>query len=317
MDKLIGAREALRSRAALAGGFALAGSSVVAGKILAGLPVFFASAAGAAIAFVVLVPLALREKYAPGALRRALPMLAAQAFFGVALFRVLMLAALSRASASEAGLATSATPAITALLSGLFLRERIRARAGLGIALAVLGMVLLESHGSISIGSGRLLGFALALGAAASESVFNVLSKRQGSSIGPRRTSAIVMAMAAVLLAVLSLATGERVALAEIGRTRALALAYQGVFSSALAYILWYTGIAGVSASTGGAFSTFIPLASFALSIIVLGERPAAAAFAGCAVALLGMLLCALPRRGAAGADGADGALGSREEGAA
>ncbi len=119
----------------LTGAFVLAGSSVVAGKVLAGLPVFFAAAGGAAIALIALVPLASREaKPARGALRSSLPLLAAQAFFGVALFRVLMLAALARSSASEAGIATSVTPVITALLSTLFLKEKIRWRVAVGIA---------------------------------------------------------------------------------------------------------------------------------------------------------------------------------------
>ena len=45
----------------LTGAFVLAGSSVVAGKVLAGLPVFFAAAGGAAIALLALVPLAAGE----------------------------------------------------------------------------------------------------------------------------------------------------------------------------------------------------------------------------------------------------------------
>ncbi|MDP3178428.1 MAG: DMT family transporter [Spirochaetaceae bacterium] len=296
MDGRIGAY------AALAGGFILAGSSVVAGKVLSDLPVFFAAAGGAAIALLALVPLASREARPDrGALRRSLPLLAAQAFFGVALFRVLMLAALTRTSAAEAGIATSATSAITALLSVLFLKERIGWRAAAGVALTALGIAALESGGGPPGGLARTLdprsiaGCLLALGAAASESVFNVLSKKLDASIGPRRASAIVMGMAFVLLALLSLASGERIEWGSIGLERGLAFAYQGLFSSALAYLLFFTGIARVPASTAGVFAGFIPLSSFALSILFLGERPGAAAFAGCALAISGILLCAEP----------------------
>jgi drug/metabolite transporter (DMT)-like permease len=286
------------AHAALAGGFVLAGSSVVAGKLLAGLPVFFASAGGAAIALLVLLPLAAREaKPGRGALRRSLPLLAAQAFFGVALFRVLMLAALSRASASEAGVATSAAPAITALLSALFLKERIGWRAAAGIALAAAGIALLES-GEIDL-AGHLGGCLLALGAAASESIFNVISKKLDSTIGPRRASAAVMGIACALLSALSLVSGERVEWGAIGLARGLALAYQGLFSSALAYVLFFTGIARVPASVAGVFSGLIPLSSFALSALLLGERPRAEGFAGCALAIGGIVLCATRGAGA------------------
>jgi drug/metabolite transporter (DMT)-like permease len=290
--------------AALSGGFILAGSSVISGKLLSSLPVFFASAGGAAIALLALLPLAAGEaKGEPGALRRALPLLAAQAFFGVALFRVLMLAALTRTSAAEAGIATSATPAITALLSALFLRERIGVRSVSGIALAAIGIALLESGGVVSasaagtalLAGSSLAGILLALGAAASESTFSVISKKMGASIGPIRASAFVMGLASAFLALLSLATGERIEWGTIGLARGLAFAYQGLFASALAYILFFTGIAKLPASTAGAFSSFIPLSSFALSVLLLGERPRAGAFVGCAVAVGGMLLCALP----------------------
>jgi drug/metabolite transporter (DMT)-like permease len=289
----------------LAGGFVLAGSSVIAGKFLVGLPVFFAAAAGTAIALLVLVPLAAGEtRPERGAMRRALPFFAAQAFFGVALFRVLMLAALSRTSASEAGIATGVTPVITALLSALFLRERIGLRAALGIGLAAAGIVALESGAGVEtvapiahFASRHLVGCFLALGAAASESAFNVLSKRLEASIGPKRASASVMAIALVLLATLSLVTGEKVELNAISPNRGLAFVYQGLFASALAYVLWFTGVAKVPVSTAGVFSGFMPLSSFALSALVLGERPRPAAYAGCLLAIGGILLCASPHR--------------------
>ncbi len=297
--------------AALSGGFVLAGSSVVAAKLLAGLPVFFAAAAGTAIALVALIPLAAAEaRSEPGparrdALRRALPLLAAQALFGIALFRILMLLALRLTSAAVAGVATSATPALTALLSALFLRERIGPRTAVGITLAALGIATLQSGGAalgaplgVAGGSGELVGCLLALGAAASESAFNVLSKRLPAAVGPRLASAAVMALALVILGGLSLATGEKVEWASIGTERLLALAYMGLFSSALAYILWFAGVARVPASTAGAFAGLMPLSSFALSIAFLGERPRAAAFAGSALAIAGILLCAAaPRR--------------------
>jgi len=295
--------------AALSGGFILAGSSVISGKLLSGLPLFFAAAGGAAIALLALVPLAFREaKPERGALRRALPLVAAQAFFGVALFRVLMLAALSRTSAAEAGIATSATPAITALLSALFLKERIGSRTASGIALAAIGIALLESGGVASgsaglrvlgggLGGGALAGLLFALGAAASESAFCVLSKKMGSTIGPRQASALVMGIAALLLGALSLLSGENVEWGAIGLERGFAFAYQGLFASALAYLCFFAGIAKVPASTAGVFSGFIPLSSFALSVLFLGERPQGAAVVGGALAIAGMILCALPRR--------------------
>jgi Predicted membrane protein len=281
-------------------GFALAGSSVLPGKIVCGLPLFFAAASGAAIALLVLLPFALREKRPErGALRRALPLLCAQAFFGMALYRALMLLALRYASAGEVGMATSATPAITALIATFALRERMGPRRISGVALSVLGIALIESGANVARASssgsseGRLLGLALALGASASESAFNVLAKRLHPSIGPRLASAIVTALALAMLCALSALAGERIELGSIRPAEWAALLYQGVFVSALAYIFFYKGAARLPASSIGAFSSFIPITGLLVSVAFLGEGFGPRSVAGAAAALAGMLLCA------------------------
>jgi drug/metabolite transporter (DMT)-like permease len=304
----IGMESRLGAYAALSGGFILVGSSVVAAELLTGLPVFFAAAGGTAVALAVLIPLAACEaRPESGTLRRALPLLAAQAFFGIALFRVFMLLALARTSATIVGITTSATPALTALLSALFLKEKIGRRTAAGIALAALGIAALQAGGPGAPSGAAptntdlraVFGCLLALGAAASESAFNVLSKRLPATIGPRHASAAVMALALLILGVLSIASGERVDWGGIGLRQVLAFAYMGLFSSALAYMLWFAGVARVPASTAGAFAGFMPLSSFALSITFLGEKPRAAAFVGAGLAMAGILLCAAaPPRG-------------------
>jgi drug/metabolite transporter (DMT)-like permease len=171
--------------------------------------------------------------------------------------------------------------------------------AAAGIALATLGIGALQSGGSDLAGLSlrALAGCLLALGAAASESVFNLLGKRVPATIGPRLASAVVMAMALLILGALSIASGEKIEWESIGLERFLAFAYMGLFSSALAYILFFTGVARLPVSTVGVFSGFMPLSSFALSLAFLGERPRAATFAGSALAIAGIALCAAGTR--------------------
>jgi drug/metabolite transporter (DMT)-like permease len=282
----------------LALGFALAGSSVIPGKALADLPVFFATAGGAGIALVVLLPLAALEGRSASPLWKAMPLLVVQAFFGMALFRVLMMAALSRTGAAEVGMAMSAAPAITALLAAAFLKERIGPTKAAGIALVVAGIAILDSgSAAASVIGGRLAGLLLAVGAAASESIFNVIAKRLPSELGPLRSSAAVTAIAFAMLAALSLAAGESVDVALAVKTHLWPFVYQGVFVSAIAYVFFYRGAARLPASTIGLFSCMMPLAGFGLSVLLLGERPGATGILGAALALLGIGLCARMRR--------------------
>jgi len=298
-------------------GFILAGSSVIPGAALVGLPVFWSAAAGSGLALLALVPLAFVEARAGlrlvgrseylGGILRALPLLGVQALFGMALFRAFMLGALARTSAAEVGVAASATPAITALLAALFLGERIGPRNALGIALVVGGIGLVDS-GGLALGRGlapgRGAGIGLALASAASEAVFNVSAKALPSKVGPMVSSAVVTLLAFSLLAALSAWTGERVGAAGLAPRILAALAYQGFFVSALAYVCFYSGASKLSAATIGAFSGLIPLAGLAASVAFLGERPRALALVGAALAVAGVRLCAATKRGAGGLRG-------------
>ena len=94
-----------------------------------------------------------------------------ESFLGNFLFSICMLYGVALTSALAAGVTMAAIPAAVALLSRLFLGERIRPRVMLAIACAALGIALLglARHGSPAAdgGPGVLLGYALLLAAMA------------------------------------------------------------------------------------------------------------------------------------------------------
>ena len=47
---------------------------------------------------------------------------------------------------------------------------------------------------------------------------------------------------------------------------------YYGVVGTASGYLLWYRGLASISASTAGVFTGIVPISAVVLSYIVLGE---------------------------------------------
>ncbi len=61
--------------------------------------------------------------------------------------------------------------------------------------------------------------------------------------------------------------------LCAIGLTGWLALAWYGLFVTALAFICWYEGISRCGALTAAAFSAMMPFTSALLSVLILGER--------------------------------------------
>jgi drug/metabolite transporter (DMT)-like permease len=221
-----------------------------------------------------------------------------QAFFGIFLFRLFLLTGLNHTSSVEAGILTGATPAITAILATAILKEAPDRRKVSGILLTVSGVLLIQ--GVLRAGAGfapdHLLGNALVLCAAASESAFNILSRISAAQekrepVHPLVQTALVSAIALALSIVPALRESPVHRLAAIGAREWLALAWYGVFVTALAFVFWYAGIRRSSAFTAAAFSGMMPFSSLILSVLVLGEQADMRQWLGGLLVVLGMFL--------------------------
>jgi len=131
---------------------AIVGSSIVVGKVaVARLPVFLLSGLRFAVASAILVTLVLLvERPLPRPARRDVAVLALQAFAGIFAFNVLLLYGLRLTSAAEGGIVTSTTPAVAAALAVLTLGERWSRARTLGVALAVVGVLALNTAAAAS-----------------------------------------------------------------------------------------------------------------------------------------------------------------------
>jgi drug/metabolite transporter (DMT)-like permease len=230
-----------------------------------------------------------------------------QALFGIFLFRMFLLQGLVLTSAGEAGILTGATPAITALLAWLLLKERMFMSSFLGIVSTVSGIMIIQGlfspAGDFSAEhfSGNLLVFCAAL----CESLFNIISRlgivkaveQPEQLLEPVVQSTLVSAIALVLCLVPALTEEPAAALAGLGMSGWGALVWYGLFVTALAFICWYEGITRCSASVAAAFSGMMPVTSLILSVFLLGEQPGTAQLFGGTLVLLGMVLTGLEAR--------------------
>ena len=266
--------------------FTLAGTSVVAARFVAGLlGIFTITAVSLAIALLFLVPAYFKKivRILAGLPLKGYLFLAVQALCGIFLFRMFLLGGLAYTSSGEAGILTSATPAITAVLAMIFLKERAGWKKVAGIIMTVTGVLLIQGllapEGALSMS--HFLGNMLVICAAACESLFNIFSRAfvlKGASGGrpmaePPVQTAIVSAMALVLCFIPALLEHPMQRLGAIGVTEWLALLWYGLFVTALAFICWYEGISRCGALTAAAFSGMMPFTSALLSVLILGER--------------------------------------------
>jgi drug/metabolite transporter (DMT)-like permease len=266
--------------------FTLAGTSVIAGRFVSGkLGVFTITAASLFFALAFLLP-AYFQKIKQTVIslpRKGYLYLAVQALCGIFLFRMFLLSGLKITSSGEAGILTSATPAITAVLATVFLKERAGFKKIAGISMTMLGVLLiqglLKTHSALSMS--HFAGNTLVICAAACEALFNTFSrafaiKGTASSmpkVEPPVQTAIVSFMALIFCLIPAIWEQPIQRLSTIGLTQWLALVWYGLFVTALAFICWYEGIRRCGALTAAAYSGMMPFTSALLSFVILHER--------------------------------------------
>lgn len=301
----------MKGPAFLFSAFTLAGTSVIAGRFVSGkLGVFTITAASLFFALLFLLPVYFQKikQTVLSMPAKGYLFLTIQALCGIFLFRMFLLCGLNLTSSGEAGILTSATPAITAVLAMVFLKERtgIKKIAGIGLTIAGVLMIqgLLAPHGAFSMS--HFGGNMLVICAAACEALFNTFSrafalkgdKSSLPKVEPPVQTAIVSFIALALCLIPAVWEQPTRRLGAIGLTEWLALAWYGLFVTALAFICWYEGIRRCGALTAAAYSGMMPFTSALLSVVLLHESLDIMKLAGGLLILGGMILLGLNTAG-------------------
>ncbi len=278
--------------AMLVGAMSLAGSSVVVGKMLvATVPVFVAAFGSLLVAFICMLPLMLgRFGELPLLTTREWMYLFLQGLCGIVLFRVFTLYGLHMTGAVQAGIITGATPAVLAVLSLLLLGERISGRMAVGIALAVLGCMVINAFAFGGGGESTLFGSILVGLAVVSEALFTIFRKRICHSVSAITNTAVLIFCSLLLLAIPAVME-FRVMNTGLSLVAMAAIVYYGVFATVLAYLLWTSAVGKVSGSTAGAATAAMPASSVILAVVVLGESPHWQHLAGCLLIISGIIV--------------------------
>jgi len=284
--------------------FSLAGTSVITGYILSEtLGSFTVTFVSLGIMLLCLAPFYGAKTAKTIRLLKSgdWKMLILQAIFGIFLFRIFLLSGVNLTSTVEAGILTGTAPAITAVLAYLVLREMPSGWTAAGIACTVMGIVLLAGVNiySAAFSAEHMGGNVLILCAMASESAFNIISRRHRAKqlnetdipIHPMVQTLIVSAVAFVLSIIPALMEQPFAALQMIGLNAWLALIWYGLIVTALAFVFFYAGVKRCDAYTTAAFSGMIPLTSMLLSLLLLREAISYAQWAGGFLIISSMLM--------------------------
>jgi drug/metabolite transporter (DMT)-like permease len=196
----------------------------------------------------------------------------------------------ARATTTAWIVATS--PIFIALLGWLALKEKLSALQVLGIAVAVLGVLLVVSRGdlfTLAGGGAVTRGDVLVMISAPNWAVFSILSRRGLRQHPAARMMFYVMAFGWGFTTLLFLSNPQFAAMRALPWDGWVAVIFLGVFCSGLAYIFWYDALKSIPASQVGVFLYIEPLVTVAVAWAVLGEQLTWAALLGGAVTLAGI----------------------------
>lgn len=208
----------------------------------------------------------------------------------MALYQLSYVMSIERVGVAVAVLITMCgAPVVVALISWLFLGERLRLRTLVTMAMAVTGTILLVGWPDPSAaGAARTLsGLALALAAATFQALYVLSGRAAGSVCHPLHSAGIGFGLGALLLLPAALAGGLVLHYTPQGWAFLL---YIAMVPTAIGQALFLTGLRSTSATSGAIASLLEPLTSTILAVVLLNERLGASGALGAAV-LLGAIV--------------------------
>lgn len=262
----------------LAGAMILAGSSVVMAKYLLSIPIFLSQSIALFFALLIIFPAALILEGPFSDFKIPIKdwfLLFFQAVCGMFLFRIFLFIGLRYTSATSSGIILSTTPAVLVIFSFIFLNEKLNIRTVVGILFCIGGISLINLNvkGVEASPESTFLGTFLILLCVTLEALFTILRKKQSTEDRPITATAFIILFVFILCLPGTVVELQHFNLNQISAVQVFRLLYFGICCSALAYILWLSGLPKVKVSQAAAMSGIMPMTSVLLSSIFLGEN--------------------------------------------
>lgn len=274
-------------------------------SLTAALPVFLLAWMRFGIAAVAMASWIKRPADEPAMTVNTKRLVFLESFIGNFMFSICMLYGVSMTSAVSAGVILSMIPAAIAIMSWLFLGERVGRRVWLAAVLGVIGIALLSlsRHGAGAtglqqedfFGSKAMLGNALVFAAVLCEGVYATVGKKLTGSLSPKRISALINLWGFALMTPMGAWFAWRFDFAAVHSGVWMLLVFYALAASVWTVWMWMTGLQTVPAARAGVFSVLLPIMTALTGVVVYGERLGPLELLAFAIALAGVLLATLP----------------------
>jgi drug/metabolite transporter (DMT)-like permease len=203
---------------------------------------------------------------------------------GVFAYNYLFLEGLSLTTATNGSLIVALNPLLTALLSAMYLKERIRPIqvGGLFLALAGVGVVVTDGSTEVLRRLSFNRGDLLLLGAPLAWALYTIVGKKILAFLPPLTATAYASLFGTLLLLPAALLEGPLSAgLSGLGFFGWLSVLQLALLGTVVGFVWWYDGVAELGAARAAVFVNLVPLFGVLLAALILSEPVGPAKIAG------------------------------------
>jgi drug/metabolite transporter (DMT)-like permease len=226
------------------------------------------------------------------AVLRAWPLLLLLAVLGMLAYNLFLYEALNFTTPAGASLINAANPATMALLAVVLVKDRLTLRGITGIALSLVGVLVILSGGSLTslLGLDINVGQLLLVGAVIVFSLYSIWG-RLARTVPPITATAAQAVLVCVVMTPFALVNGVQV---PRDPEPLLALLYIGIFPSVGAYVLWNLALRHTKASVAGIYLNLVTVFTVVIGML-LGDAVPPVELVGGAVVIVGVLITSVP----------------------
>lgn len=192
---------------------------------------------------------------------------------GVAFNNVAQFTGLKYSTITNCTLIAATAPAVTALFSTVFIRERLNVLQWTGIVISFFGIIYLVSHGSLgavlqlSLNYGDLLFFFCQINWA----IYSIVGLKVMRKFSAMATTAWSGLMGGISVALYGIVQNE-VHFVEISQAATMAFAYIVLFGGVMSMLFWNIGVKNAGPTVAAVFSNITPLAGMICGFVFLKE---------------------------------------------
>jgi len=212
---------------------------------------------------------------------------------GNTFYQTLFINGIERTTASNTSLIMTTTPIFIALMSAIFIRERIHWAGWMGIFTSFGGLylILFGPSFSLSLTGQELRGNLFILLGNLCWATYTVFSKPLLDRFSPLKLTTLTLASGTLFYLAVAAPDIVRFSWASLSRRSWALLLFSAVFAIALGYLIWYSSVRRVGNTKTGIYSNITPVLTVFFARFFLAERVTIYQVAGAVIIFFGFYM--------------------------